>query len=1046
MMFGVHSIVLAQTGSVEGTVVDRSDEPLISANVFLEIDGEVYGTAVDIDGSYEITDVPAGTHEIQVRSVGYRNLSREIEILVGETIREDFTLSASELQLDELVVTGAGAEIERERLGHTISSFSPRDIELEGMDFSDVLQGRISGVDVSPAGGFAGAAQDIRIRGSSSLSMSNQPLVYVDGVRMDSQPSMAGVHSGAAAPSRLDNINPEAIERVEVLKGPSAATLYGSQANAGVIQIFTQRGELDMPTQVNYSSSITGYQWPNVYPANTGFARTEEQAQNMSAVIGRQVEPFEIVEEDIYGQMTGLGLGHNHSLNISGGSENVSYFVGARYSYDEGPLDVSPEFFMGQENIGNADDTNRRFHINANTDIQLTQDFRIRFGSSYANNYKEIIPNANYIYGVYSLLTFAKPEFMTESNPQGIGAFATVRETLQQEVHDQSDQININTKATYNFTEELLFESTVGFDVTNQHSVDHIPYGRDVDGFVGASTEGAITRSERNVQEWTTDNRLTWITNFGPSISSTFIAGGQTNSRVVEQTIGSGETFPGPGLQVLDASDTRDASSNHLRIVDVGLFAQEQLGIRDFFFLTPGVRLDASSAFGEDIDFATYPKLSASFIPLRAFGLENLGQLSSLRFRAAIGQSGLQPGAFDAFTTYTPMSSDEGPGVGPGNLGNPELRPEVATEIEVGTEIGLFNDRVASEVTYWHRNTEDALVSRQYATSGGFTASQLSNIGTLHGQGLDIELRGTLIETGGFNLRLNASASYLHEEVTSMGGAPDIEIGYVRYRNEVREGYAPGSFFAAKIADLEHPIDLEGDGQPTSRQDLLDYFADPRDPTEFEGATMLQGEDGQPLPGGEIYNDHYIGKPYADWSGNVGFNLSYNNISLSTSFAYKAGNYYTHNMTSEFRHNHPALGRNIRESTEAEKTLISEGSSAEERLEAGMKWLNEFNQLTPYDGMNAIERADFVRWRDLSVTYRLPVDLIERLGLQNASFTLQGRNLAIWTGYSGVDPEVNVYNPGGGFANQTEENFLQGVDFMSMPIPREITGTLRLQF
>ncbi|NKN80484.1 TonB-dependent receptor, partial [Weissella cibaria] len=235
---------------------------------------------------------------------------------------------------------------------------------------------------------------------------------------------------------------------------------------------------------------------------------------------------------------------------------------------------------------------------------------------------------------------------------------------------------------------------------------------------------------------------------------------------------GSGVNFPGPGFNVAGAAAVEDVFEFFSEIVNVGVFFQEQIGLNNYIYLTAGGRLDANSAFGSDFSTIFYPKLSASFIPSDAAFWRPIGPISSLRFRTAIGQSGLQPGAFDALTTYGAISSQNGAGIVPSNLGNPELKPEIATEWELGMEAGLFNDRLGLETTYWDRTVKDALIDRQFPVSGGFRARQLDNIGELKAKGLELEVNALVYNTPQTSVNVFANAAYLWEQVTDMGGAP----------------------------------------------------------------------------------------------------------------------------------------------------------------------------------------------------------------------------------------------------------------------------------
>ncbi len=487
-------------------------------------------------------------------------------------------------------------------------------------------------------------------------------------------------------------------------------------------------------------------------------------------------------------------------------------------------------------------------------------------------------------------------------------------------------------------------------------------------------------------------------------------------------------------------------------MVNAGLFAQEQLGYKDFAFLTVGGRWDRNSAFGEETSGEFYPKASLSVIPSqldRWSDVPVLGNLSTLRVRTAIGQSGLQPGAFDKFTTFGPLPSVVlGPGLTPDNLGNPELKPEVTTEWELGAEFGLFEDRLALDVTYWDKVTKDALVDRQFPPSGGFLQSQIVNLGRIDAHGWDLGLNALLFNQPNFSVDFFANAAFLSEIITDMGGAPPIKVSgtYTRPRNFIMEGHAPGSFFGAKLEDVPAgtlPYDLNGDGQPDTEQELLGILGEPV--TLDDLAPLVADEDGD----GDVL-DHFLGKPLPDWQGSFGATFRVlGNVELYTNFEYKAGNYHVQNLTDGFRDSNASIGRNHRKVAEIESTLLNPASSAEQRLDAAREWLG-LRRLAPFAGLNQVEKADYVRWNELSLTYRVPTDWARRtFGFSHMSITASVRNLALWTGYSGIDPEANWFGRGRFFAGgvePVEQNFGIGIDAFGFPLQRRYTFAVNFGF
>ncbi|RMF94277.1 MAG: hypothetical protein D6741_12770, partial [Planctomycetota bacterium] len=290
---------------------------------------------------------------------------------------------------------------------------------------------------------------------------------------------------------------------------------------------------------------------------------------------------------------------------------------------------------------------------------------------------------------------------------------------------------------------------------------------------------------------------------------------------------------------------------------------------------------------------------------------------------------------------------------------------------------------------------------------------------------------------------------------------------YPRYRNYVWQGLPPGAHLGAALytepvsdevralaAELgvtidpvpEIPIDINGDGKADSREDLLAFFAEPKSPTSFR--PILKPFYYRDPVSGEIRRDdllNYLGKPTPDWSGSFGANIGFlRHFRFAALFEYKAGNYQVNNLTDAFRKSHGLIGRNTPEAAATEMVLLNPSSTPEQRLEAAERWVKEFLALSPYSGLNTIEKADFIRMREISLAYDVPRDIAAMFGLRNATVSVAGRNLWLITGYTGIDQEMNAIGrrSGGG----TNANFLDGVDAFGFPIPRQFVFSLKVGF
>lgn len=1063
-------VAFAQNGVIEGTVVDGdTDESLPGVQVF--IPGLDVGAVTNIDGQYTIDAVPAGTYTVEARFVGFRTASRDVEVSSGETVTVDFTLTPSSIDLNEVVVTGTGGPVEKRTLGNTIATINTAALENAPIQsFSDLLQGREPGMVAMPSGGLTGEGTRIRIRGSASLSQSNEPIVYIDGVRANNGGGFGGGYVGAGgggSPSRLDDIPPEAIARVEVLKGAAAATLFGTEASNGVIQVFTKRGTAG-PPQFTFGSRLTAINYPNdAYPDQVGFPRTQAQADNIREVLGKDVNPYQLVSENFPNRLVGTGFAQEYSGMVRGGGDTdlggVTYLVTGRFLSEDGPFEGDPSI-MPQGATTLANDAIQRAQGLMNIEVLPNEDLRLRVTAGYTDMSFETLQTNNNIYGTISLAQFSKPELVAENNETGTIAFASVAESVQQTTEQQARHFNGSFNLNYRPLEMLTFDAVFGVDYTNTASTEFRPFGWNVDGFTTTEVQGAKRYATNNTLQLTLDTKVKLQNQLSELFTSDLTVGvqGFLDRNVLES--GRGLDLPGPGFEVTSAAATQNIIETFTEVVNAGVFAQEQVGFNDFVFLTVGARYDANSAFGSDFSGVLYPKAALSFIPSDApFWSGPIGPLSSVRFRAALGRSGLQPGAFDALTTYQALNSVTGAGVAPNNLGNAALEPEISTEWEIGTELGLVDDRIALEATYWNRTVSDALVNRQFVPSGGFRNPQIVNIGELKGQGVELATRALVFNTEDVSIDVFANASYLWEQVTDLGGAPPIKVGgsYPRYRNYLVEGFAPGTHFGVQLQDVPDgslPVDLNGDGAPDTEEFLISYLGGlsteevqeaglPSDPS-----TVLIADNPNSPTGSAT--DFFLGKPTPDWQGGFGFDIGFlQNFELSTLFEYKTGNFYINNLTDAFRQANASIGRNLPTSARVERDYITGGVDGEGtpqndgqvRLEALQSWLNENLALAPFAGLNTIKQADFIRWRELSLTYTVPTELVERFGGRRLSFTFAGRNLALWTKYDGVDPELNAIGRGGG-GDQLAENFLDGVEAFGFPIPRRYTFSLRLGF
>ncbi|MFN8571176.1 MAG: TonB-dependent receptor [Gemmatimonadaceae bacterium] len=940
--------VAAQTGVgvIEGTVKEaQTGRPLEGVQVGAL--GLGVGAVTNRDGNYRITNAPARTLDLRARLIGFTAGAKQVVVRAGGTVRADFDLSQSALQLEAVVTTGTAMATEVKHLGNTVAQVEPPKFAPIATT-NELLQGREPGVVGLPSSGMTGTGARIRIRGNASLSQSNEPVIFVDGIRINSSGdfSMNVGDGGAAAPSRLDDIDPSTIERVEILKGAAAATLYGTEASNGVIQIFTKKGSAGKP---KWDFQLQGdlLRYPtNRLESNWGVPRGGTGATSASALnafYGRtDIKDYVPFEEPFVQRFYDLGKSTTGSLGITGGTEALTYFVNGRYYKEDGP-------FGGTSYVTDPSvDVVRRANATVNLGFVPYNSLRIGVRSSYTNTFQETPQNANNIFAPVTQALFGKPELVScnngpadntghgtckgPGNTFGVQGFGTPEELMAIHTQQKIDRIIGAVDVTYTPWQNLSWATTAGVDYTGGQNFGFQPFGTDFNGVYNNDPAGNRTVQDRNQREITLDSKINYSRPV-LGLNSSFVLGAQGFFSKSAQPGSFNHNFPGPGINVTPAGDDAQALEAISETVNGGFFAQEQLGLTNWIYVTGGARYDYSSTFGKSSSGVLYPKVSLSVVPSDRASWKPMLGISALRLRGAWGQSGRQPGAFSKLTTFNPLSGDAGSGLSPGNIGNPDLKPEVSTEIEGGAELGMFADKIGVQYTYFHRDIKDLLVDKQYPISGGFQATQLSNIGEMKAFGHEIGIKAFLVQKANLSADVFVNGAYLSQTVTSLGGAAEIKVGgsYPRYRNYIKEGFTPGAMFGAKLVrpcserpagktytclnSGELPYDFNGDGLPDTEAQVAAALAGPSPLSKLVAGNvvLLVDEDGD-----TDKLDHFTGKPFPDWTGSFGGSVSIGkNWRVYSLFEYKGGNYQYTCLTCAFR-NANARGQNTEAAAKVE--------------------------------------------------------------------------------------------------------------------------------
>jgi TonB-dependent starch-binding outer membrane protein SusC len=464
-----------------------------------------------------------------------------------------------------------------------------------------------------------------------------------------------------------------------------------------------------------------------------------------------------------------------------------------------------------------------------------------------------------------------------------------------------------------------------------------------------------------------------------------------------------------------------------------------------------------------------YPKLSLSVVPSDMSRWSQPLGINTLRLRFAVGQSGRQPGSFDKFTTFAPLRAEAGAGLAPSQLGNQDLKPEIATEYEGGFEVGLHNDRIGLNATAWHREVKDLLIDQQFAVSGGFRRTQIANIGNMTGYGFEFGARAFAISRPTFGMELFANAAYLSQKISSLGnGVTQIKVdpGYIRHLVYLKVGDPLGSLYVPRLAQAcpnggntpannsagkpiacfgpgQVPISLNGNGRAATDAELLAYLAQPRDLRTGAVQTALQPLLADYDGTGKLLEQR-IGDIIPDWTGSFGTNMTLSkNWRVMGLMEYRTG-YMLANLTDAFRSSqHATIGSNTKEYQVVEAALNNPSSTPEQRLAAAKEYITNYRHLLE-PGLNEVQDGDFLRLREVALTYNAPAAMAAKIGFGSMSITAAGRNLLLFTKYGGADPELSYAGrqPGGG----TLANFRDASEAFGLPVPRRFSLMVNLGF
>jgi len=964
------------SGTITGVAREQgTGTPISSARV------SVIGTNIMVptrdDGTFTIRSVPAGTIEVRVLALGHAAQKQSVTVPAGGTATMEFILASVPLQLEQVVTTATG-EQRRVEVGNDIPKINAvqQVAEHPVANITDLLSAKAAGVEVL-GGALTGTGQRIRIRGFNSISLNNEPIFLIDGIRMESATGSSSIGIGGSSPSRISDIDPNTIENVEVVKGPSASTLYGTDAANGVIVITTKRGRVGrarwngfmqrgrLTDRNTYPGAYTLFGHSPTGLHRSAFANNCTLA-NVAAgtCIVDSLSTFNLFSDP---ETTPLHPSYQeaYGADVSGGSETLRYFLQATYSGEQGTYRV-PEFDIVRLNALNGSIPGEQLRPNAlarasfrgNLNIQLSPLADLAVSTSFISSSQRLPQTENNTTGLTSS-AYRGPGFKTNGNGgiplYGYRAF-TPGDMFQ---HTTSQEINRfigSISPDWRPLTWLTARGNFGVDFTNR--VDAQLCRRAECSDFGTRRLGFKGNNRTNFFKYTFDVSSTAQFQVSEAITSRTTGGAQYFRSTFHRNGAFSEDLP-PGATTVSAGAVPDADESTTYSVNAGFLGEQTFSLRDRLFLTGGFRADNNSAFGTKTTVAIYPKASLSWLISEEGFFPKPRFLNLLRLRTAYGQSGESPGANDALPFYigtTASIADQAtPAIIFSALGNPNLKPERATELEGGVDIDMLDNRVSMALTAYSKKTRDALVARTLPPSAGVAAARFENLGAVRNSGFEASVRGQLLQTRlvGFDATLNYANN--SNKLLSLGGVPPIgaELRHV-------EGYPTFGVWSREILSF---TDINGDGIIAANEVVV--------------ADSLR----------------YLGRssPRVEMTFSPGLDLFEHMVRVTASFNHKSG-FLLKSSSERIRcqTNNNCRGVNDITAPLAEQARTIALREHPSRTQAGY-W----------------DKGDFTKLREVAITFNAPKSWSGRrvLGAERLSLTLSGRNLKTWTRFTGIDPE-----------------------------------------
>lgn len=1008
---------------ISGKVTGSDGKGVPSISVIVR--STTIGTMTDETGAYTLpADLKPGRYMLEFSGVGYKLAQQILTIGSATTYTIDAQVTEDALNMEEVVVTGASAGTTRKQLGSYVSTVKSDQLTKGATgNVLAALQGKTAGAQIIQNSGDPGGGISVRLRGISSVNSSSEPLYIIDGVIVNNGTTRVTNTSnnydgqtfiGTIGQNRLADINPEDIERIEVLNGAAAAAIYGSRANAGVVQIFTKRGSAGAPV-VSFStkflvSSLRKSVEVNRSPTKFGGPTDGPGAQTQDILTPALTNTTAVTRYDYNDYIFRTGLGTDNNVSVAGGKDKTKYYTSASYFKNEGI-------------IKNTD--YRRYSFRVNLDQALGNKVNFVIGLNYINSLSNEKPDGNSFFSPLNSINIIGNfhniwERDALGNLKAVGERGRVNPVSVIEDIKQKQETNrliANAGLKIRPFNGITIDYTLGIDQYAQKGETFIPpFAYNVsDGFFGGGAALDPTRngyaSAANYNFFQINNELnaTYVARLNKDISSTTQVGFSQQYEKASYALLQGRGLA-PFVQTVNGASTLLQGADERSEISIsGYYLQQNFSYRSLLYVTGAVRVDGSSVFGKDQRNQKYFKASGSYI----ISEHDFWEKSSLnrfwnfaKVRVAYGESGNLTGigAYSRFNSYssnsfvgrTALSSST-------TLANTNVKPERQRELEFGIDLGFMNSRLSIQANIYTKKVDDLLINRFIAPTTGFS-SLLDNFGSLENKGFELVLTGKPVQTKNFNWTVTGIFNRNRNKAVKIGQALTLLSTNTGAPVAIIEGQPIGIFYGAFFAlDPSGNLVKNPAGYPQGERGTQ------TGPLTY---TAQRDANGLPITSFPLLRK-VIGDPNPDYTASLVNELTYKKASLRVQLDAVQG---VEVFNADWR----------------TRQGVGNGKEAEKE-QTGIYPRGYINSFYATVEQWRIDDGSFVKLREISLSYLFG----NFRSIKDITLSVSGRNLISWDNYKGYDPEVNA----GG-----QSTILRGIDFGAVPIPKTFAIGLSAKF